>query len=130
MEIITNNPMVAKEITDHPVNFIEGSYKDVLLQVHKKIVNDHMVLLTHPLSGSIKPNETVYKSIIVVSQKSDQMDMESLDYINNALDVYDHFQSMKSTPQWTERVLDDFATVDFHIIQGALSQIQIPPRYL
>lgn len=130
MEIVTNNPKVRDEINDYPVYFIEGNYKDVLLEVHKKIVNDKKVMITHPLSGSIKPNETCYKSIIVSPQRGNNMDMYSLDLINQALDVYDHFQSVKATPDWTDRILEDFAVVDFHIIQGALSQIQIPPRYL
>lgn len=56
--------------------------------------------------------------------------MESLVIVEKAIDVYDHFQEMRKTPDWNERILEDFAVVDFHIIQGAISQIQVPPRYL
>lgn len=130
MKIITNNPIVARDIEDVTVEFIDGGYKDVLLAVHRLIVEQSMVLLTHPLSGSIKPNETIYKSIIVEDQSKPVLNMESLQMIEHALDVYDSFQSNRETPQWIDRVLEDFAVVDFHIIQGALSQIQIPPQYL
>ena len=130
MKIITNNPLVAKEIDNIPIDFIEGSYRDVLLKAHRDIVENSYALLTHPLSGSIKPNETVYKSIIVAPQKSHSVDMESLVIVEKAIDVYDHFQEMRKTPDWNERILEDFAVVDFHIIHGAISQIQVPPRYL
>lgn len=130
MKIITNNHRVVNEITDYPVEFVQGNYRDVLLTVHRAIVEEHQVMLTHPLSGSIKPNETVYKSIIVTNQKEKNIHMDSINMIDHAIDVYDDFQSMKATPDWPEKILQDFAMVDFHIIQGALSQIQIPPRYL
>ena len=64
MQIISNNPMVKEQITQQPVIFIDGSYGDVLIEVKRLIVDDHHVLLSHPLSGSIKPNETFYKSIL------------------------------------------------------------------
>ena len=130
MKIITNNPLVQQEIHTIEVEFIDGSYKDVLMHTHKQVVENAYAVLTHPLSGSIKPNETLYKSVIIAPQKSSSIDMDSVNLLDSAIDVYDHFQAMRPTPNWPEKVKEDFAVVDFHILQGAISQIQVPPRYL
>lgn len=63
--IITNNPVVFKKISDrYPVIYKDVSYGDILKEVRDRV---HMGcrLLSHPLSGSVKPNETPYKSIMV-----------------------------------------------------------------
>lgn len=130
MKIITNNPKVQKEITNQEVLFVDGSYRDVLTTVRKAIVDEHQVLLTHPLSGSIKPNETYYKSIIITDQKSKSIDMESLDFIDSALEVHDKFEKNQARPKWTAKILEDFALIDYSLIAGALSRIQVTPTYL
>ena len=64
--LITNNPLVYQKMQDKfDVDFDEGlSLLEVLLKTQSYIQKGH-ILLTHPLSGSIKPNETLYKSIVV-----------------------------------------------------------------
>jgi len=56
--IITNNPLVEKELGQaNEVEYYDVSYEEIL-----KIVRDQVYancrLLSHPLSGSVKPNET------------------------------------------------------------------------
>ena len=81
------------------------------------------MILTHPLSGSIKPNETFYKSIIITTTTLDQIDIESLDLIDNAIEVYNKFIKDSKTPNWTERILDDFATIDLDLMENTLQRI-------
>ena len=75
--------------------FVEGSYRDVLIAVRDKIHKGHR-LLSHPLSGSVKPNETPYKSVII-SRNSAGMDLDSLKIIEDSIAAYDKFMqnSMK-----------------------------------
>lgn len=119
MLIVTNNPKV-KGYEQIKILPVEGEYKDVLLMVKDLIINDNYRLLSHPLSGSIKPNETYYKSIMLDDGKYEYSDLESLELIESALEVFEKFMSSKLRPNWSSEVLDDFATVDYFLIQSAV----------
>ena len=117
--IITNNQKVRDffEKERAQVLYIEGDYKDVLYTVRDKVqLNYH--LLTHPLSGSIKPNETPYKSIAIKKEK--KLDLLSLELISNAIEVYKKLQKDLKTPFWTESILEDFRIIDLDLIKNAL----------
>ena len=117
--IITNNQKVREffEKERAQVLYIEGDYKDVLYTVRDKVqLNYH--LLTHPLSGSIKPNETPYKSIAIKKEK--KLDLLSLELISNAIEVYKKLQKDLKTPFWTESILEDFRVIDLDLIKNAL----------
>ena len=59
--VITNNPLVRSRLDDtHEVIYLELSYEELLKVVRDRIYEGHR-LLTHPLSGSVKPKETPYK---------------------------------------------------------------------
>lgn len=61
--IITNNPLVKEKLgEDYHVEYEELSYEDTLKKVQKMIFQGYR-LLTHPLSGSVKPNETPYSRL-------------------------------------------------------------------
>lgn len=122
MLLVTNNPMLAPSNPALPLEFLTGDYQQVLLKVKDYIVDQRMVLLTHPLSGSIKPNETYYKSI-VLEDGQDAIDLTSLAYIEQAIDVYDRFNKMKQRPNWPKSVLKDFAYVDYYLMESAFERI-------
>lgn len=119
MFIVTNNPLVKDYFKPEEVVFVDSGYKEVLLKVRDYIHTNH-ILLTHPLSGSVKPNETPYKSIAV--RADEKLDFDSLELIENALAVYDKFQGNEKTPMWTERVKEDFMVIDFDLIKNALKK--------
>ncbi|WP_287035395.1 GrdX family protein [Enterococcus sp.] len=126
MIIITNNPMVKEKINQACLlSFIDGSYGEVLVEVKQQIIEKHVVLLSHPLSGSIKPNETYYKTIFVTETTSQYIDTESLEYIESAIAVYEKFIKNKQRPNWSLAVLKDFAFVDFYIAQSTLDRMEV-----
>ena len=101
MIIITNNPMVKEKINQACLlSFIDGSYGEVLVEVKQQIIEKHVVLLSHPLSGSIKP-------------------------IESAIAVYEKFIKNKQRPNWSLAVLKDFAFVDFYIAQSTLDRMEV-----
>lgn len=130
MRIVTNNPKVNKEIKGQKIYFIDGDYGDVLEATKEMIIDERQVLLSHPLSGSIKPNETFYKSIFLHNQKSEYVDLYSLELIESAQATYNKFVEDRPTPKWTEEILEDFQLVDYHLVEATLTRIQIPPNYL
>ncbi len=121
MILLTNNPKVQmgeKIFCDK--EFVEGSYRDVLIAVRDKIHKGHR-LLSHPLSGSVKPNETPYKSVII-SRNSVGMDLDSLKIIEDSIAAYDKFMqnSMKYGYNNQESLLADFSEIDYRLIKAAL----------
>lgn len=107
------------------VSYVEGSYGDVLAEVKRQIIEKHVCLLSHPLSGSIKPNETYYKTIFAAETTSQYIDIESLEYIESAIAVYEKFIKNKQRPNWSLAVLKDFAFVDFYIAQSTLDRMGV-----
>lgn len=121
MVIITNNPRVRdyyKDLDNIEMKFIDVvGYMDVLKEA-RDMIHLGKVLLTHPLSGSVKPNETPYKSVALADSALHEVD--SLWLIENAIETYIKFEKNKGIPQWTERVKADFMVVDFDIFKNAL----------
>ena len=118
--IITNNDRVYNELKDeHQIYYKNCSFKEILLDVRDR-VHQGYELMTHPLSSSIKPNETPYKSIIMSNSKGN-LDYHSLSIIENALLTYDKFaKNADYTVDLTDRIHEDFKLVDLTIIKSAL----------
>lgn len=124
MLLVTNNPLVARSKIKIPLEFLKEDHGQLLLKVKRYIIEEQMVLLTHPLSSSIKPNETYYKSI-VLGGGGEAIDIISLDYIEQAIQVYQRFMADKPRPNWTEAVLQDFAYVDYYVMVSTVERMGI-----
>ncbi len=120
MFIITNNPMVKSEVKDMEVRFIDDTYVGVLEECRNHIHNNY-ILLTHPLYGSVKPNETLYRSVVL--EKGDALDMNSLKLIEEAINTAKKFLNDKPVENWPESIREDFMVVDLDIISNAISRI-------
>ena len=143
--IITNNPLVRDKYKDLEVEYYDVSYQEVLQLVKNKIALGHKIL-THPLSGSVKPKETPYKSIMIskntvganasnagANEKpvggeqssglisaygAHPVDIESLEIIEDAIATCEKFK--ERSDKWTPQVLEDFQLVDFTLIDSAI----------
>lgn len=116
--ILTNNPLVVKCLgNEYQIRFEQNAtYRDILVEARDMVYAGH-TLYTHPLSGSVKPNETPYKSIVLsdVPKKFDE-DMAAL--VGGSVQVCDKF-----TPKdrvLTEKLLEDFQLIDYTLLCGAL----------
>lgn len=121
--VITNNKDVYEKYNDKfEFDFDEEyTYKDILERVRAKI-HEGYELLTHPLSGSVKPNETPYKSIIMSKEKG-SLDYQGLSIIEESIMTFNKFYENKATPDWTERVLEDFRVIDFSLIENVIKKL-------
>lgn len=130
MIILTNNPDVQNMLTDRSVCFVEGSYRDVLVRARDMVHQGHR-LLTHPLMGSLKPNETPYRSV-GLSEEKGSLDFDSLQLIENAIETFDKFAAVtrpdrgSNTP---ERMLADFRLIDASLLKTALESAEQPPDF-
>ena len=116
--IITNNPLVKSCFPqEYQLDFFpEKGYRDILITVRDLVYAGHR-LYTHPLAGSVKPNETPYKSIVVTKKKVG-FNMDHAGLCSGALTVFDKFTPIG----WTlpERILQDFQLIDYTLLAGAL----------
>ncbi len=121
--IITNNPYVYEKYKDkREVLFKEEfNYIDMLEFVRNR-VHEGYELLTHPLSGSVKPNETPYKTIMM-SNKKGQLDSSGLSIVEESILTAKKFMTDKPTPDWTEGILDDFRVIDLSLIENAIDKL-------
>ncbi|QZY57339.1 GrdX family protein [Crassaminicella profunda] len=121
--LITNNSKVYEE-NKEKMDIIyskEYSYLDVLTITRDKIHEGHG-LMTHPLSGSVKPNETPFKSTIITKEKSN-LNMEFLEIIEGSIKTAEKFIRGKKTPLWAEKILEDFKVIDYCLIKSAIESM-------
>jgi len=113
--LVTNN-VLAKEKYGHEIDveFREESLSDLLFRVRDLVHSGHCIL-THPLSGSIKPNETPFKSVLL-SKKIDTTDIESLKIIENSIIIAKNFL----TYPIPEEYLNDLREIDLTLIDSAI----------
>ncbi len=119
---ITNNPLIYKSYSKkYKVSFHDNHYIKILEITRDKIHQGHK-LLTHPLSSSLKPNETPYKTILI-TENSSNLDINSLMIIENSIQTTQKFLRDKVISNWDERKLEDFQIVDFDLIENVLNLI-------
>ena len=106
--VVTNNVKCRDRYQDKlKVDFLEnGSYIDVLIKVRNYIHKGYR-LETHPMAGSLKPNQIPYKTIIISDSEVEK----------------EEFYQFERTPDWPENILEDFRDVDLSLIEGAVKKI-------
>ena len=114
---ITNNPMIIKKgspvveaFNVHPLNLYK-LVKDEILKGYK--------LITHPLTGSIRPDISPYKSVVLNSNPG-VVDMTSLNIIENAISYTEHLMAGNSIPHWDEASLQDFQLIDLDFVKDLI----------
>lgn len=114
LKIITNNPqIIEKGYTNTEV--IDGTTLSVLIAAKDEILKGHK-LVSHPLTSSIRPDVSPYKTILL-NAKSNEVDQESLKIINHAIEYTKELLNNNTNPyNWDKTSLEDFQFVDKDII--------------
>ena len=118
IRIITNNPLVKTVLSEYyTVEYYEDlSLRDVLVKV-RDLVNIGYELFTHPMAGSVKPNETMFKSIVVGTDRKDIV-IEHCNLMMHALITCDKFKPLGVT--YSDYHIKDFQLIDYTLLCGAL----------
>ena len=116
--ILTNNPMVARILgsrysTEYRPDL---DLRGILVLARDRVYAGH-VLYTHPLAGSVKPNETPYKSV-VISVKAGAFDSEQGLIMENAVAVCDKFPKRERVLD--KKVLEDLQLIDYTLLAGGI----------
>lgn len=116
--IITNNPLIREKLGEsHTIIYKDISYEDVLKEVRDRIHEGHR-LLSHPLSGSVKPNETPYKSVMISKGKG-EIDEGSLSIIENAIQACRKF--VFKSDRYKPEVYEDFRLIDWTLLESGIA---------
>ena len=115
--IVTNNPLVRDCLGDwYEIDYREVSFREILVIVRDLVHLGHQ-LYTHPIAGSVKPNETPYKSV-VVDKAPGVFSMDEANLMSNALITFDKFKPLNV--KYSDYHLQDFQLIDYTLLCGAL----------
>ena len=98
------------------IEFYDTDYLGILKLVRDRIHLGHQ-LLTHPLSGSVKPGETPYKTVVISAGKS-SFDTEALRIIEDSIQTCLKLTVKNIKKSWNAKILSDFQLIDYDLIFG------------
>jgi hypothetical protein len=117
--IISNNKLVNENLSTHvEVLFSEMTLLETMEKA-RDLIHKGYKLLTHPLSGSIKPNDTPYKSI-ALEKRLGPVDFKSLEIMEQSIARTRSLLEQRAVPDWPEECLKDFRAIDLDLIRNAL----------
>lgn len=115
--IVSNNPAVWRTYPE--TRKAEGSLREVFLTA-RNLIHQGSKLLNHPMSGNIKLNETLFKSLIL-TERLGTVDYQSLSMIESAMEILNERTYLERN--WSDRVIEDFAVIDFSLLNSALEAL-------
>ena len=119
--IVTNNPEVAAR-WPQATEWVDVGARGVLVHVRGLVHLGHR-LLTHPLAGSVKPNESPYRSVIISQNPDATIDFDSLRIVEGALALVDRLGPLRyrTIPP---RVDADFQLIDRTLMESAIESLR------
>lgn len=113
-QVLTNNPKayswwLEKESTQLQVHWQEGGFNAVLIAA-RDLIHRGWRLLNHPLSSSIKPNQTPYKTLLLA--EGTELDCQSLSVIEAAIATA---KKLGDFPGATQRIIEDLQFMDLEM---------------
>ena len=114
MKLLTNNPA----FLNYDKKNIEVDYRETdylgILKIARDYVHENYRILT-------QPNETVYRSVVLV--EGDSTDTDSVVLLASAIETFEKFKGNRRTPTWIDRVKEDFSVIDYDLITNAIERI-------
>lgn len=122
MRLITNNPEVVDRWKGDPrleVEFLPGDdMREVLYRVRDLLHRGHR-LLTHPFTGSLKPNENPYKSILVTEQ-APSLSLDHVAIMEQCIRTTQDALNHRNIPAYSRRVRQDYMLIDGDLIANGI----------
>ncbi len=126
--LITNNAQVHQLYSDKYDRLLkkmiylpEADLIEVLTNVRDLVHQGHEIL-THPLTGSIKPYETPFKSICI-SAEMGPVHFSSVTLIEESIGTAMKFLKDRQPINYPESVLEDFRLIDLSLISSGIESI-------
>ncbi|MDD2201658.1 MAG: GrdX family protein [Firmicutes bacterium] len=120
--MITNNPLIAAK-WPRSAEWVCGGAGDVLSCVRDHVHLGHR-LLSHPLAGGTRPNESPYRSVFITNCPiSTAVDFDSLRIIEGSMAVMKGFGASRFRPI-PPHVDYDYQLIDCALMESAMESLQ------
>lgn len=93
-----------------------------ILKSARDYIHAGHTLLSHPLAGSVKPNETPYKSMLITTDKK-QLNFESVKIIEESIQTCEKFATTHRDD--LPEILADFQFIDCSLIESAIASSEM-----
>lgn len=115
--IVTNNKIVEEHNCE--LITISGEFRDVLVKARDMIHAGHRLLVS-PLPASIRMFYSPVRSI-VLSEKNEEIDVNSANMIENAIAMYDKSMGERNIDY---KNLKDYEILDRELLQSAFNELR------
>lgn len=120
--LVTNNDRAAEKWGDSVGEVVLlASYGEVLKKARDLIHTRHK-LLTHPQASSLKPNQTPYRTILLY-ETVDGDNTGDVCLIEEAIQAFEKWNSIRRTPEYGEDVAYDYKTIDLSMIENVIPRL-------
>jgi hypothetical protein len=121
--IITNNSDVYERYKEGiRILYLQDQTPRKVLEKARDMIHMGSRLLSHPMAGSIAPNQMPYRSLLLweACLESSKVDGNSLKLIENSLDALGN-----PNAGWSCEIKQDYRVIDMSIISDSLRKIGV-----
>lgn len=120
--LLTNNDKVVEKFGSTIKCITCKDYEDVMIKT-RDMVYSGFKLLTHPQASSLKPNQTLYRSIIIYPKENDD-NTDDILLIEKCVETFRRWQEIAESPKsYPEKIANDFKTIDLSVIENVIPRI-------
>lgn len=120
--LLTNNDKVVAKFGDTIKCIMCKNYEEVMIKTRDMVYTGHK-LLTHPQASSLKPNQTLYRSVIIYPKEGED-NTEDIMLIEKCVETFRQWQNIAKSPEsYLENVANDFKTIDLSVIENVIPRI-------
>ena len=120
--LLTNNDKAVDKFGNTIKCIMCKDYEEVMIKTRDMVYAGHK-LLTHPQASSLKPNQTLYRSIIIYPKEGED-NTEDILLIEICVETFRQWQDIAKSPEsYPENVADDFKTIDLSVIENVIPRI-------
>lgn len=122
--LVTNNQKCFDKY--EPLLTVEFSetwtYLEVLLRA-RDLIHNGLTLVTHPMAGSLKPNQTPYRSVVLSDTTlEDKSPYDDVIMIENSISNCQKWLRNRPLPPLYDFIKNDFRTLDLSFIESAMQR--------
>lgn len=120
--LLTNNDKVVAKFGDTIKCIMCKNYEEVMIKTRDMVYTGYK-LLTHPQASSLKPNQTLYRSVIIYPKEGED-NTEDIMLIEKCVETFRQWQGIAKSPEsYPEKVANDFKTIDLSVIENVIPRI-------
>ena len=123
--LVTNNVKALEVYGFHEevgVEYLQKKrYLDVLIRV-RDLIHKGWHLMSHPQASNLKPYQSPYKTVLLSNVREVQSFAQDVEMVENSIDAFHKFTKGMVPPNWPDKTLRDFRTIDLSVVETAIDR--------